>query len=53
MELYCENATEEEILDAFYAITLDCNIHEAKAPVLNVTNLMGLESRNSVAQELP
>lgn len=52
MELSSENATEEETLDAFYAINLDCDIHEAKALVLDVPNLMGLEPRHPIAQEL-
>lgn len=53
MELYSENATQEEILDAFYAMTLDCDIHEAKAPVLGVPNLMGLEARDPIGQKVP
>lgn len=53
MELYSENATEMEILDTSYAITLDCDVNEAKIPVLDFPNLMELEPRLPIAQELP
>lgn len=53
MELYSENATEMEILDSFYAITLDCDVNEAKAPVPDFPNLMELDPRHPIAQKLP
>lgn len=52
IELSSENATEEEKLDTFYTIILDCVIDEAKAPVLDVCNLVGFGPRDPIAQEL-
>lgn len=52
-ELSSKNATEEEILHAFYAVILDYVIHKAKAPVLDVSNFMGFEPRDPIAEEFP
>lgn len=48
-----KNVTEEEILDAFHAITSYCDIHEAKAPLVDVHNLMELEPRDPVTKSCP
>lgn len=53
MELSSENATKEEILAPFYAVTLDCDIQEPKATLLAVLHLKGNEPRDPVAKIHP